>query len=184
MQSGLAEVLKDGLIRDSALFDFLAAKREKIFHLDAAALTDTIVACCCIKAEVVMADEREGGLRRILNFGHTLGHAVEAASGYSLSHGFSVSIGMMAAARLSARRGLLTSSARDKIYTALTAYGLPVEIPPELDQERIRFFLKTDKKTVAGRLVFVLLHGIGQAEMYDDVTGEEIAALFDPAKVG
>ena len=178
LQSGLAEVLKYGLIRDRSFFDFLVAKRKKVFRLDGQALTDTIATCCRIKAEVVMADEREGDRRRILNFGHTIGHAVEAASHYSLSHGFSVSIGMMAAARLSARRGLLTPEARDKIYTVLTAYGLPVEIPPELGQDRIRFFLKTDKKMIDGRLVFVLLNGIGQAEMYDDVNQEEIAALF------
>jgi 3-dehydroquinate synthase len=179
MRSGLAEVLKYGLIRDKTFFDFLAAKREDIFALDATTLTDTIAACCRIKAEVVMADEREGDLRRILNFGHTLGHAVEAASRYSLSHGFAVGIGMMAAARLSARRGLLTPAARDNIGAVLTAYGLPVDIPPELDRERIRFFLKTDKKAVDGRLVFVLLHGIGRAEMHGDVSEEEITALFN-----
>jgi len=183
MQSGLAEVLKYGLIHDNVFFDFLAAKREAIFRLDTATLTDTIATCCRIKAEVVMADERESGLRRILNFGHTLGHAVEAASHYSLSHGFSISIGMVAAARLSARRGLLTPAEQDKIYAVLTAYGLPVEIPPELDQERIRFFLKTDKKAVNGRLVFVLLHGIGKAEMYDDITEEEIATLFNQPRI-
>lgn len=184
MRSGLAEVLKYGLIRDNSFFDFLAAKREDIFRLDAATLTEIIATCCRIKADVVVADEREGGLRRILNFGHTLGHAVEAASRYSLSHGFSVSIGMMAAARLSARRGLLTPSERDNIYTVLTDYGLPVEIPPELDEEQIRFFLKTDKKAVDGRLVFVLLHGIGQVEMHDDISAEEITTLFNELQIG
>jgi len=184
IQSGLAEVLKYGLIRDSVFFDFLATKREGIFRLDAATLTETIAACCRIKAEVVMADEREDDLRRILNFGHTIGHAVEAASHYNLSHGFSVSIGMMAAARLSVRRGLLTPAARDKIYAVLTAYGLPVEIPAELDRERIYFFLKNDKKAINGRLVFVLLHEIGKAELCDDVSEEEIAALFNQPEIG
>jgi len=183
IQSGLAEVLKYGLIRDRVFFDFLAAKKEEIFALDAAAITDTIATCCRIKAEVVMADEREGDLRRILNFGHTLGHAVEAASRYSLSHGFAVGIGMMAAARLSAGRGLLDAATCEKIRDVLAAYGLPTEIPPELDRENIRFFLKTDKKAVAGRLVFVLLRAIGQPEICSDVSGEEIAALFDQANI-
>ncbi|HBT97311.1 MAG TPA: 3-dehydroquinate synthase [Desulfobulbaceae bacterium] len=182
LRSGLAEVLKYGLIRDSAFFDFLAVKREDIFRLDPTTLIDMITNCCRIKADVVMADEREGGLRRILNFGHTFGHAVEAASNYSLSHGFAVSIGMMAATRLSERRGLLTPAERNKIHTVLTDYGLPVDIPPQLAQERIRSFLKTDKKAVAGRLVFVLLNGIGQAEMYDDISEEEIATLFNQPK--
>ena len=184
IKSGLAEVLKYGLIRDDVFFDFLAEKKEEIFALDITTLTDTIATCCRIKGEVVMADEREGGLRRILNFGHTLGHAVEAASGYNLSHGFSISIGMMAAARLSSRRGLLTPTVLDKIHTILTAYGLPVEIPPELNQEQIRFFMKTDKKAVNGRLVFVLLHRIGEAAMYDDVTEEEINYLFCQPEIG
>jgi len=183
MRSGLAEVLKYGLIRDKAFFDFLAAKREDIFALDAATLTDTITNCCRIKAEVVMADEREGDLRRILNFGHTFGHAVEAASRYSLPHGFAVGIGMMAAARLSERRGLLTAAERDKIHTVLCDYGLPVDAPSELNQEQIRFFLKTDKKAVDGRLVFVLLHGIGQARMYGDISEEEITTLFGQPEI-
>jgi len=182
IQSGLAEVLKYGLIRDRVFFDFLAAKKDEIFGLDAATLTDTIATCCRIKAEVVMADEREGDLRRILNFGHTLGHAVEAASRYSLSHGFAVSIGMMAAARLSQARGLLTTADCEKIYNVLGAYGLPTEIPQEFAREQVQFFLKTDKKAVAGRLVFVLLRDIGQPAMYNDVTEEEIAALFDQSE--
>ncbi|MDR3089419.1 MAG: 3-dehydroquinate synthase [Desulfobulbaceae bacterium] len=182
MQSGLAEVLKYGLIRDSVFFDYLIARREDIIHQDAAALTDSIAACCRIKAEVVMADEREGDLRRILNFGHTLGHAVEIASRYSLSHGFAVSIGMMAAARLSEHRRLLSAAEREKIHEALTAYQLPTEIPAELDRDRIRFYLKTDKKNVGGQPVFVLLRGIGQAEMHADVGEEEISALLARSK--
>jgi 3-dehydroquinate synthase len=183
IQSGLAEVLKYGLIRDGVFFDFLAAKKEEMFGLDTATITDTIATCCRIKAEVVMTDEREGDLRRILNFGHTLGHAVEAASHYSLSHGFAVSIGMMAAARLSRARGLLTAADCEKIRDVLIAYELPTEIPPELNREQIQFFLKADKKAVAGRLVFVLLRAIGQPEMYNDVTEEEIAALFDQSDI-
>jgi len=183
IQSGLAEVIKYGLIRDRAFFDFLAAKKEEIFGLETATITDTIATCCRIKAEVVMADEREGDLRRILNFGHTLGHAVEAASHYRLSHGFAVGIGMMAAARLSRGRGLLTAADCEKIRNVLIAYGLPTEIPRGLDREQSQIFLKADKKAVAGRLVFVLLRAIGQPEICNDVTEAEIAALFERSDI-
>ena len=118
---------------------------------------------------MVEQDEREGGLRRVLNFGHTIGHAVEAASDYSLLHGFAVAIGMCAVTELAERCGYASAGLRREIATLLTVYGLPADIPPKLDRARIRRFMLTDKKSVGRRLFFVLPVELGKVMVTDQI---------------
>jgi len=175
---GLAEVIKYGVIWDRDFFDFLAAERDNILALQDKALLPLLARCCEIKAQVVAEDEREGGLRRILNYGHTIGHAVEAASDFQLIHGLAISIGMRAAADLAVRCGHLEPREAEKIKQLLLSYGLPVTIPEELDREAISGFLQTDKKNVAGRIFFVLPTAIGKVIVTSEVAPEDIDAVL------
>ena len=166
---GLAEVIKYGVIRDANFFQMLAEKRDEILNLDKGVLEEVITICCRIKAEVVALDEREGGLRRILNYGHTIGHAVEAASDYAINHGFSVAIGMVAAARAAHLAGMVASDLVEAIRAVLLDYGLPVEIPEHLDCRRMKTYLLADKKTVGGKVHFVLPTKIGATRIVADL---------------
>jgi len=173
---GLAEVIKYGVIRDADFFALLEREREHILALSPVPLIETIARCCAIKAAVVEEDEREGDVRRILNFGHTIGHAVEAASGFRISHGFAVSMGMAAATRLALRTGLLPADEARRIIELLAAFGLPVEIPSQCtrDWAQLSTLLLADKKTVGGRVYFVLPRRIGEVLVTDDVRSEDI----------
>jgi len=172
--NGLAEVIKYGVIHDRDFFDFLAANRERILQLDLPVIEEVIVRCCQIKAAVVAADEKEADLRRILNYGHTLGHAVEAASEFSIAHGMAVAMGMVAANKLAVSKSLFTASEAEQVSQVIAAFGLPVSIPRDLDHNLMKSFLKTDKKAVAGRPFFVLPTRIGQVTITDDVAEELI----------
>ncbi|BHH82948.1 3-dehydroquinate synthase [Desulforhopalus sp. 52FAK] len=176
---GLAEVIKYGVIRDLDFFTFLKDSREKILALDDAAIAQVIYTCCKIKAEVVSEDEKEGGVRRILNFGHTIGHAVEGASDFSIIHGLAVSIGMVAASELAVLNKLLTSVESREILAILKEYNMPVEVPAGLDRETIKKYLLTDKKTVGGVVFFVLPTSIGETIVTDQVTSEQIDAVLN-----
>lgn len=161
--AGLAEVIKYGIIRDEELFIFLEHNREKILNLDPEALTHIIMRSCEIKADVVSKDERESGLRAILNFGHTIGHAIETATGYTrFLHGEAVAIGMHLEAKLSHILGITDSRHVEKIKRLLDAYGLPAEIPSDILIEDLISSMKLDKKAVAGELKIVLLERIGK----------------------
>jgi 3-dehydroquinate synthase len=178
MLNGLAEVIKYGVIRDETFFDFLGNHRKDILRREIGVLEEVIARCCTIKAEVVAADEREADLRRILNFGHTIGHAVEAASGYCLAHGLAVAIGMIAAAELATAGGSLPRSETERLRGLVSAYGLPVSIPAKLDPAAIKDYLKTDKKAVSGRLFFVLPTRIGRVFITDAVSEELIERVI------
>ena len=178
---GLAEVIKYGVIWDREFFDFLAAERESILALQDKALLPLLARCCEIKAQVVAEDEREGGLRRILNYGHTIGHAVEAASDFQLIHGLAISIGMRAAADLAVRCGHLEAREAARIKQLLLSYGLPVTIPEDLDREAIPRFLQADKKNVAGRIFFVLPTAIGKVIVTSEVDPGDIDAVLASA---
>ena len=130
-RSGLAEVIKYGVIDSPELLDDLEAAAARDGLREPAFLERIIATACRIKKELVELDERDRGLRRILNFGHTVGHAVEAASGYALSHGESVAIGMVAAARLSEQLHHLPADDRRRIASVIRAVGLPDRIPAE-----------------------------------------------------
>lgn len=176
---GLAEVIKYGVICDNAFFQFLRDNHQGILDLDAELIKKTIHTCCRIKAEVVSADEREGGTRRILNYGHTIGHAVEGASDYSIIHGLAVSIGMVAAARLAVLNGLLAKEDCRAIISILQLYNLPVEVPKNLDRARIKRYLLTDKKTVGGKVFYVLPTAIGKTVITDKVIELQVDEVLD-----
>ncbi|WP_028583283.1 3-dehydroquinate synthase [Desulfogranum mediterraneum] len=179
LRGGLAEVIKYGVILDAAFFQRLLEQREQILDLEPSALIPMIRTCCAIKAQVVEEDEREGGLRRILNFGHTIGHAVEAASGFEIIHGFAVAIGMQAAAELAGLADYGDARVAVAIREILEAYGLPTEIPSSLDRAMIRRYLLSDKKTVDGRIFFVLPTTIGRVTVTDQVAEEAIDAVLN-----
>ena len=167
-RSGLYEALKCGVIRSPRLFEFMEQERERILERDPRALEWLIAECVQVKARVVAADERERGLRRILNFGHTIGHALEAETGYRrFRHGEAVAWGMVAASRMAAALGKLDSATAQRITSAVLAYG---PLPPVGVRSRaVVHRLAADKKTVDGVAHFVLPRAIGRAEIAANV---------------
>ncbi|HEX3082328.1 MAG TPA: 3-dehydroquinate synthase [Candidatus Saccharimonadia bacterium] len=171
--AGFGEIIKHGLIRDATYLQQVTSKRPQEFSRDELAVL--IAGSCRIKAEIVMGDEREAGMRKLVNFGHTIGHAVEALSLETeapLLHGEAVSIGMVVEAALSARQGLLSSSDAMRITELLQAAGLPVRVP-KFAVEQIFNKMKSDKKNVRGELRFILLRALGEA-VWDQVVPEEV----------
>jgi 3-dehydroquinate synthase len=165
-RSGLAEVIKYGIIYDAALFARLERDLDALLRRDVAVLGAIVARCCEIKAEVVAQDETESGLRAILNYGHTIGHALEAISGYGkFLHGEAISVGQVAATWLSvAVSGLPETEAR-RIETLFQRAGLPVRIRlTPRQQERLFEAMRLDKKVDAGQIRFVLARRIGQVE--------------------
>lgn len=176
--AGMGEVIKYGVSLDAEFFTCLGQHREQILALEPVVLCSVISHCCALKAQVVEQDEREGGWRRVLNFGHTIGHAVEAASNYSLLHGFAVAIGMCAVADLAARCGYASAGVKKEVAALLQAYGLPTAIPQALEPERIAAFMQTDKKSIGRRLFFVLPTALGQVKITDQVDPAALAEVI------
>jgi 3-dehydroquinate synthase len=182
LRTGLAEVVKHAVIRDADLFALLEIQADRIMARDPAVLEQTVARNVRIKAEVVMADERESGLRRILNYGHTVGHAIEslamqssaAAGGPPMTHGRAVALGMVAEARIAERRGLVGRAVVDRQRRLLERFGLPVRAAGAIDLARCLELMRHDKKAEAGRLVFVLPESIGAVRVADDVTDDEV----------
>ncbi len=179
LRNGLAEVVKYGCIWSASLFGFLEEQAEKLLVYDAEALEHIIYESCRIKAEVVSQDERESGLRRVLNFGHTIGHAVEAAASYSILHGFCVAIGMVAAARLSEALGLAREGIAMRLEGLLNRLGLPTSLPRDITVDQVLGFLKTDKKVWRGKLTFVLLKEIGEFVFYEDPPLDTVRSILE-----
>jgi 3-dehydroquinate synthase len=166
---GIAEVIKYGVIRDAGFFQYLMEARNDILSLNTEVLEKIIYTCCSIKADVVAEDEQEANVRRILNYGHTIGHAVEAVSNFAIIHGNGVAIGMVAAARISVMKDLMSEAEAAKIISAIADYGLPTEIPSEFDRDKIKKYLLTDKKIVSGKVSYILPKSIGQVVITDEV---------------
>lgn len=165
LSAGLAEIIKHGAIADADLFAWLEANMDALRRRDAGALTHAIRRSCEIKADVVRQDEREGGLRAILNFGHTFGHAIEAGLGYgSWLHGEAVGAGMVQAADLSRRMGMLDGDAAQRLQRLVAAAGLPVAAPAFPADQWVDL-MAVDKKAEAGNLRFVLLEGLGKVRV-------------------
>ena len=160
--SGLAEVIKYGVIRDENFFSYLEDNIEKILNRETAALTHAIRRSCAIKAEVVQKDEREGGLRKILNYGHTFGHALETATHYrTYLHGEAVSLGIVFAAQLSVRLGLSDAATAGRQIELLRRAGLPAALP-KIRTADILKNMALDKKAAGGEIHFVLAERIGR----------------------
>jgi 3-dehydroquinate synthase len=169
LRSGLAEVIKHGLIRDAGFFAWLEANLERLLSRDAEALVHAVRRSVEIKAEVVAEDERENGLRKVLNFGHTFGHAIETGLGYGAwLHGEAVAAGMAMAADLSRQIGYLSDADTDRIRSLLQRAGLPVA-SKGIAPERMQQLMSVDKKAKEGRIPFVLLQRLGAATLRDDV---------------
>ncbi len=163
VSAGIAEVIKYGCIWDLELLGWLDSNMGKLRALEPDALTHAIFRSCSIKAAVVAQDEREEGLRAVLNFGHTFGHAIEAATGYEVYlHGEAVGLGMLMAADLSRRLGMIDTPARNLIHTLVRRAGLPVEAP-RIGSERALELMKMDKKVLRGAIRLVLLERLGNA---------------------
>ena len=178
--AGLAEVIKYGLIRDAAFFQWLVAQVSALQARDIPTLASAIERSCAIKAAVVMEDEQERGVRAHLNFGHTFGHAIERLQGYGeWLHGEAVAAGMVMAARLSVRRGNLESTVVDQLLSFHQQVGLPVKPPAGLTAADFLDAMASDKKVTAGKIRYILLNQLGEACVAEDVTLDDIAAVID-----
>jgi 3-dehydroquinate synthase len=177
-RAGLAEVVKYAAIADPGFFDWLAARVALINARDPAVVARLVEVSCRHKAAIVARDEREQGDRALLNFGHTFGHAIEAALDYKgLLHGEAVAIGMLQAARLSERLGLANAADSARLEALLQALGLPTT-PPQITPERLLEPMALDKKATRKGLRFILWHGIGQARIVDEVAVGEVRAVL------
>ncbi|WP_116138038.1 3-dehydroquinate synthase [Trinickia diaoshuihuensis] len=167
LAAGLAEIIKTAAIADAAFFEWLEQNIEALNRREPAALVHAVKRSCEVKASVVAADEREGGLRAILNFGHTFGHAIEAGLGYGeWLHGEAVGCGMVMAADLSVRLGLLDEAVRRRLVALIEAARLPTRAPALGDARYIEL-MKVDKKTEAGTIKFILLKKLGETLITD-----------------
>ncbi|HZT43538.1 MAG TPA: 3-dehydroquinate synthase [Chthonomonadaceae bacterium] len=179
MRAGLAEVIKYGIIYDRVFFDEIVSDLPALRGRQEAALTRIIARSCQIKAEIVAQDETEQGLRAILNFGHTIGHALEAVTAYRrYKHGEAVAIGMVSAALIGEEIGLTPPSVTEAIATALRAAKLPVAFPADVSQEAILEAAQRDKKVLAGRLRFVLARRVGEVVVTGDVPSQAVCAAL------
>jgi 3-dehydroquinate synthase len=172
---GIAEIIKYGIIWDEGLFKFLKQNRDAVLNLNADAMKYIIKRSCEIKAEVVSKDEREAGLRAILNYGHTIGHAIETETGYRrYLHGEAIAIGMHLEARLSHLMGLADSKQALMIKEVIDSYSLPSELPEGLNADKLISHMKLDKKVEAGEMKFILIEKIGKATIQKGVGIEDI----------
>ena len=177
-RAGMAEVVKYGFIRDAAFLQWIEANVERLLAREDAAVMHAVRRSCEIKADVVGQDEREHGLRAILNLGHTFGHAIETASGYgNWLHGEAVAAGMVMAVDMSTRLGWLQPAERDRIVQVLARLGLPVA-PPRIGAQRGRELMGMDKKVLGGRIRLVLLQGLGRAAVVDDYVEQALEATL------
>jgi len=174
LKNGIAEVIKYGAIWDKTFFSFLEERIDDVLSLDPDIIAQVVRRSCEIKAEVVSRDEREGDLRRILNFGHTIGHAVEASSNFTISHGEAVAMGMVAEAWISVEKGLLAMDDLKRLKALIKGFELPGQIPGSIPREHILSAIRHDKKVKAGTVHFVLLKGLGRTIITPEVTDEEI----------
>ena len=181
-RAGLAEVLKYGVIRDETFFAWMEAHVDNLLNREARALAHAVRVSCATKAEVVARDERESGLRAILNFGHTFGHAIETLTGYEqLLHGEAVAIGMVLAADCSVRHGLLAEAEASRIRQALSTLGLPVEAPPGVEAAAMLDAMAVDKKAVDGRIRLVLPRCIGEVIVTGEIERKALQATVQAA---
>ncbi len=165
--AGIAEIIKYGVIRDAPFFAWLEAHVDDLLRRDSVALNHAVLTSCAVKAAVVATDEREDGLRAILNYGHTFGHAIETLTRYEYLHGEAVAIGMVMATDLSIRTGMLGRADGKRIKSLIAAFGLPVVPPGNLTPVAMRSAMGMDKKVIDGRLRLVLARAVGDALVTD-----------------
>jgi 3-dehydroquinate synthase len=178
--AGISEVIKYGIIYDQAFFVWLEENLDKLYQLDEQALTYAIARCCEIKAEVVAQDEKESGIRALLNLGHTFGHAIEAEMGYgNWLHGEAVSSGTVMAAKTAQLQGLISEEQVERIVSILKRAQLPVHTPEQMTFADFMRHMMRDKKVLAGELRLVLPTSIGTAEVVKGVPESVIEQAID-----
>ncbi len=177
LSDGLAEVIKYGIIRDREFFAYLEENIDRIKALDGEALETVVSRSAKIKADVVARDELDLGLRNILNYGHTVGHAVESTSDFGVQHGEAVAIGMLAEARISNRLGILQQNEVDRIKNILTRAGLPTRVP-DFQMEKLMQDMKHDKKILQGKIRVVLPRAIGDVFIAEEVSPDLIEQVL------
>ncbi len=178
--AGMAEVIKYGLIYDTELFAYLEQNVENLQLLNEICLQHIIYRCCEIKALIVAEDEKEQGLRALLNLGHTFGHAIEAQMGYGKwLHGEAVATGMVLASRLASIRGDLTQQDVERIIAVIKQYNLPTEVPADMTSEQFLLHMRKDKKNKKGTIRFILPTQFGQCALVDDVSDDQVRALIE-----
>ncbi len=184
LSAGLAEVVKYGLISDAEFFVWLEDNMDRLMSRDKEAFAYAIERSCRNKADTVARDEREGGIRAILNLGHTFGHAIETAQGYgNWLHGEAVAAGMVMAADLSCRRGAINGNELDRIISLLQRAKLPVKPPADMTPEQFLSLMGVDKKVIDGRLRLVLLARIGEALITDQVEMDLLMETFRASRL-
>lgn len=165
--AGLAEVIKYGIIEEPQLFGLLEEELERLLALDRDLLIEAIATSCAIKAKIVEKDEREEDYRSVLNFGHTIGHALESLTGYEkFLHGEAVAIGMAQAASISVRQGFCDEESLQRIHRLITRVGLPTKIPSNIKPSELVERMEVDKKSAGGEIKFVLCAGIGKTHFH------------------
>jgi 3-dehydroquinate synthase len=179
-RSGLAEVVKYGVILDADLFGWLETNADAVLRRESAAVQHIVARCCRLKANVVEQDEREEtGLRMVLNYGHTFAHAFESVGGYgSWLHGEAVAAGMACASRLAELRGMIANDVTTRQIGLLKRLGLPTERRPEWSVDSLVAVMRRDKKNVGGRLRFVLPTRLGHVAAFDDVPEADVRAIL------
>ena len=179
MAAGLAEVVKYGLICDEPFYRWLHEHMPNLLAREESALAEAIERSCSNKARVVAEDERETGIRAILNLGHTFGHAIETAQGYgNWLHGEAIAAGMCLATRLSVAMGAIPETEALALESLLQRMSLPTKPPPDLDTEQFLALMRRDKKVIDGQLRLVLLRGIGDAVVTTDTPSAEIEKVL------
>lgn len=177
--SGLAEVIKYGLINDAEFFAWLEQNMADLVARDPAALTQAIARSCQDKATIVADDETEQGVRALLNLGHTFGHAIETGTGYgTVLHGEAIAIGMMMAADMSVRLGWLVEADKDRMRLLFEQAGLPVTCPVGMNSEKFMSLMAVDKKVQQGKIRLILLKAIGAAIISDDYADDALSATL------
>jgi len=177
--AGMAEVIKYGVIYDPEFFIWLEENQQAIKQQDLAAMQHMIARCCEIKAEIVAIDERESGLRAILNLGHTFGHAIEAEKGYgNWLHGEAVSTGIVLASAVATKMNWLEASEFSRIESLLKAFDLPTLAPRDMTYDDFIRHMRHDKKVQAGQLFFVIPKGIGKAVVTNEISEEVLRAIL------
>ena len=169
LANGLAEVIKSAAIQNKEFFAFLEKNLDRIKSLDEGALEEIVFQSVKIKAEIVEKDEKDLGLRSVLNYGHTIGHAIESVSDFKVEHGRAVAIGMLAAARISNKMGILDENELIRLKGVIEKAGLPIDMP-SLEVEKIIQAMKHDKKVRQDKIRFVLLKSIGSVFITDEVS--------------
>jgi 3-dehydroquinate synthase len=177
--AGMAEVIKYGILGDKSFFLWLENNLSAIKSGDKEILTVMIERCCQCKADIVAQDEKESGIRALLNLGHTFGHAIEAEQGYgNWLHGEAVATGMVLAAKLAVAMNLLEVSELRRIEAIILAFDLPILAPENMGLAEFVRHMRRDKKNIAGKLRFIVPTEIGKSEMRDDVTQETLQAIL------